>query len=582
MPASEKQQYRDDPSLPTHDSSYPLSPPQSSKRKHLLRLLGLCLVGSLLTYASLPAAPHGVTPTTQSVCQQSPILTPRGNTTDLYSAEPKRRIIDWLSGAVQVPTEAYDDMSDVEGDARFKVFEAFHDYLEEKFPLLYQHLSVEKVNTYGLAYEWTGSDESLKPLMLTAHQDVVPVERSTVLDWEYPPFSGHYDGTYIWGRGASDDKTGLISIMSAVELLLEGGYAPTRTVVIAHGFDEECGGKVGAMALGQYLEEKYGKDSMLMLVDEGSGLQERYGQMIAEPATAEKGYLDVELSIATAGGHSSVPPPHTGIGLLALAINELESHPVAPRMSRRNPLYSALQCYAHYGELDKEVKDTLKDAAREGKKGERALKKLGGLIAGMSPEGKASVTTTRAVDLVKGGVKVNALPELSQAVINHRINADSSVAELQDQMIDVLQPLTEAYGLSFNAFGKEVSSVKDARGTLTLAEAFNSALEPAPISPSDTDSAAWNLLSGSAKSTWSTRKDADHTDLIMVPGLAIGNTDTKRYWNLTRNIYRFGYLVGKDAGGIHTVNEHIKADAVVEAVRFMQNLIVNADEYAGN
>lgn len=96
---------------------------------------------------------------------------------------------------------------------------------------------MEKVNTYGLAYEWTGSDPSLKPLMLAAHQgtfpfppphyllnlsrrankgrlvDVVPVERSTVLDWTYPPFSGHYDGTNIWGRGSSDDKTGLISIM---------------------------------------------------------------------------------------------------------------------------------------------------------------------------------------------------------------------------------------------------------------------------------------------------------------------------------------------------------------------------------
>jgi Gly-Xaa carboxypeptidase len=51
---------------------------------------------------------------------------------------------------------------------------------------------------------------------------------------------------------------------------------------------------------------------------------------------------------------------------------------------------------------------------------------------------------------------------------------------------------------------------------------------------------------------------------------------------LTRNIYRFGYLVGKDAGGIHTVDEHVKADALVEAVRFMQRLIVNADEYHGN
>jgi Gly-Xaa carboxypeptidase len=34
---------------------------------------------------------------------------------------------------------------------------------------------VEKVNTYGLAYEWTGSDKSLKPLMLAAHQGMSPL-----------------------------------------------------------------------------------------------------------------------------------------------------------------------------------------------------------------------------------------------------------------------------------------------------------------------------------------------------------------------------------------------------------------------
>lgn len=42
-------------------------------------------------------------------------------------------------------------------------------------------------------------------------------------------------------------------------------------------------------------------------------------------------------------------------------------------------------------------------------------------------------------------------------------------------MINVLQPLTEEYELSFHAFGKEISDLKDARGTLTLAEAFDSA-----------------------------------------------------------------------------------------------------------
>jgi hypothetical protein len=31
--------------------------------------------------------------------------------------------------------------------------------------------------------------------------------------WTHDPFGGEYDGTYIWGRGSSDDKSGLIGIM---------------------------------------------------------------------------------------------------------------------------------------------------------------------------------------------------------------------------------------------------------------------------------------------------------------------------------------------------------------------------------
>lgn len=79
----------------------------------------------------------------------------------------------------------------------------------------YQSLHVTKVNTYALAFHWQGTNENLKPLLLAAHQgtlrfprwvrrdrrlwcsiisDVVPVEPSTVYQWEHPPYSGHYDG----------------------------------------------------------------------------------------------------------------------------------------------------------------------------------------------------------------------------------------------------------------------------------------------------------------------------------------------------------------------------------------------------
>lgn len=46
--------------------------------------------------------------------------------------------------------------------------------------------------------------------------------------------------------------------------------------------------------------------------DEGiAGVEEHFGSEFALPATAEKGYIDVSVTIDTSGGHSSTPPDHT-------------------------------------------------------------------------------------------------------------------------------------------------------------------------------------------------------------------------------------------------------------------------------
>jgi Gly-Xaa carboxypeptidase len=89
--------------------------------------------------------------------------------------------------------------------------------------------------------------------------DVVPVNPETVDKWIYPPYSGHFDGERIWGRGTADDKNSLIAILSvyfsisvyecpdfsnraAVEYLVSAGFEPARPLVLAFGFDEESGG----------------------------------------------------------------------------------------------------------------------------------------------------------------------------------------------------------------------------------------------------------------------------------------------------------------------------------------------------
>ena len=83
--------------------------------------------------------------------------------------------------------------------------ERFSSYRQNR----HQHLKLTKINTYGLVYEWTGTNSTLKPVLLAAHQgetsriynpasdrqqDTVPVNPSTLHEWTHPPWSGHYDG----------------------------------------------------------------------------------------------------------------------------------------------------------------------------------------------------------------------------------------------------------------------------------------------------------------------------------------------------------------------------------------------------
>src|SRR5437762_2716462 len=111
-----------------------------------------------------------------------------------------------LAGALRFKTISFQDSSQF--DAR--EFDGFQRYLRTTFPKLHAALKLEKVNGYGLLYEWPGSDPSVPPIVLLAHQDVVPVEPGTETRWTEPPFDGRIAGGYVWGRGALDDKGSLV------------------------------------------------------------------------------------------------------------------------------------------------------------------------------------------------------------------------------------------------------------------------------------------------------------------------------------------------------------------------------------
>ncbi|OCF41336.1 Gly-Xaa carboxypeptidase [Kwoniella heveanensis CBS 569] len=582
----------------------------SPERRRARRSWPLVALGLLTTAAVLTTWPTGVGQLSAKIdaltfsssevgekglCEQAEPVLPHGyNTTKVW--EEKEAIIRRLQEAIRIPTQMYDEMGPVDEDPRWKIFAEFHAFLEKTFPKVYERANVTKTD-WALVYEIEGTDASLKPLMLTAHQDVVPVLPDTQNQWTHDPFGGEYDGTVIHGRGASDTKSSLIAVMSALEhLFTTTDFKPRRPIILAFGSDEERGGQIGAPAIAKYLLGKYGKNSMSLLIDEGSGLIEQWGQNFATPAVAEKGHVDVALTVSTLGGHSSVPPPHTAIGLISLLIAQLEAHPHKPTISSESPIYEFMTCAAAYAEdIPAKLKKLIIKAEKGSKSAwkdlpEEIIRYSGGpeTGAGQGNAMRALLTTTQATDIINGGLKVNALPESVKAIINHRVNALSNHLELQDRVVETLLPVAKTYNLTLVDFDGKTIFNGSPSSKVNLDVAYGYYTDPAPHSPTDLSDPAWNVLAGTTRGVWASRKEVSEDgtivelgagkDLVLAPYMSTGNTDTRRYLDLTPNIYRYRYFPMKGAAGAHTINEYANADDLIEFTRFYQAIILNMDQ----
>ncbi|GJC83183.1 carboxypeptidase S [Colletotrichum liriopes] len=481
---------------------------------------------------------------------------------DLFtSPEAVRRQVERHAALVRVPSICYDDLGDFDTDKRWDVFYELHDVLKKTYPVFHARAELVKVNTFGLVYTLRGTDPSLKPLLLAAHQDVVPVADAAT--WTYPPFSAHFDGEWMWGRGVSDDKNSFTALLSALETLLSqpgpgAGWTPTRTIILASGFDEECSGRRGAGHIATHLQQTWGNDSMALVLDEGGmGLQQLDdGTLYALPAVMEKGHVDIWLDLHVTGGHSSVPFPHTGIGIVSEMVVALEAHPYSPKLTTRSPLYEHMVCQARY-----------------------------------SPD--AQPRTSQSVDYFQAGQKINAMPEKVRVGVNYRVAPQNSVPEIQHNVVSYVTGIAEKYGITIKAFegdedyeeyaqrhGRDSRSVKlddavkplyevDYNGTLYLSR--TQATLPAPLSP--TKGPVWDLFSGTLQSSFA----FDGGRVVPVGELMTGNTDTRHYLSLTRNVYRFVPIRNGATINAHTIDERIKISAHMEILRFYYDLIRNFD-----
>lgn len=403
-------------------------------------------------------------------------------------------------------------------------FVDFSNWMAQSYPEVHRALRLTKVAEHTLLYKWQGSDPSIKPILLTAHYDVVPVVPGTEADWQHPPFAGVVADGFVWGRGTLDDKSGVIVMMEAVTKLLSEGFAPTRTIYLSFGHDEEVGGRSGAANVAELLIAQ--GVQLEWTLDEGSfvtqGLFPGFDKPLAMLNVAEKGSVTFDLIASGPSGHSSMPADELPIDILAQALVNV----------RKSPLPGGL------AGVSAEMIDGV------AKNGPFALRMLvankwlfGGMIESQLSQtatSNAFLRTTTAPTLLRAGVKTNVIAPTAQATINFRLHPRDTPASVQAH----LEKAIDDDRVEVRLHGEGLSS-------------------PASV-VSSSQSAGYAAIEKVTKQVFA--------GAVVVPGITIAGTDTKHYSKAADDSYRLQLMVltAEDAAGFHGTNERVSVENLLK------------------
>ena len=419
----------------------------------------------------------------------------------------------------------------------------FRDYIQTSFPNLHTPPFVRRTGKdFGdqrnpsMLFEWPGQEPELGAILLMAHFDVVPVEASSLSKWTHPPFSGHMDEQFIWGRGTLDCKHGVMAILEALSLLSAEGFKPKRSIYVALGHDEEIGGADGNLKIAEWFRSH--RIRLHTIIDEGGCVFTEFpglGSPAALVGVAEKGFLTVEMTAnvnADKVGHSSMPPRETAVSILSSAIHRVQSAPFPARID--GGLRDTLNFLGPEMPFDKKL--AMSNMWLFGPLVKRTLS--------AKPSGDALLRTTIASTMIEGGVSETVLPVQATAKLNLRLLPGDSIK---------------------SALAHLSRSINDPRVSLKSME------KPREASPvSDIDSEAFKILQTTIHQVL--------PDVVVAPFVLVGSTDTVHYANLCENIFRFipTRLSERDTQRFHGIDERIAKDNYLEIISFFHQYIKNA------
>lgn len=410
-------------------------------------------------------------------------------------------------------------------------FPQFVRFLETSYPKVHQALEREVLFANTPLFKWEGTNPDLKPVLLAAHYDVVPVATGSLDRWTYPPFAGTIADGFVWGRGTLDDKGALIALMSAAEHLIGTGFQPERTVYLSFGGDEEVGGK-GAQAVAAHLQDQ--NIQLEWALDEGSFVLDDIIPGLDVPVAsinlAEKGYLTIKLVATSPGGHSALPPRMTAVGRIARAVDRLQMAPVP-------------------GGLDGVSAEFFDGLGRHFSVEKKVLfantwlfkPVLEGVLSGAAST-NAMLRTTTAPTMLSGSNKENVLPAQATATINFRLHP----RDTPEAVLDYVK-----------------STIDDAK-----IEIQSDIAQASPASPvASLDNPGYGDIEASILSVFG--------PIASVPGLTIAATDARYYARAADAAYRINpFLVtSDDIARFHGIDERLSLENLKHGINFYGALL---------
>jgi acetylornithine deacetylase/succinyl-diaminopimelate desuccinylase-like protein len=280
-----------------------------------------------------------------------------------------------------------------------------------------------KGETVGMLVRVPGTDRNAKPVLFSAHMDVVDARPE---DWKRDPYKLIEEDGYFYGRGTIDNKAGVVALMSTILRLQKAGAKPRRTLVFAFVGDEETGLDEADGTTRQIAAHPWVKEAEYAInTDAGGGILAPDGKPIIYLVQgAEKTFATFELTATNPGGHSSRPRADNAIHDLAKAVTRVGEY--------RFPVMANDLTRAYLGAVGKVTPGPEGKALRSfaaNPQDSAAADAIWG-----DPEFVGTTRTTCVTTMLNAGHAENALPQKATATVNCRIFPGVTVDDVRQQL----------------------------------------------------------------------------------------------------------------------------------------------------